>query len=462
MRSSIVGLTLCLALAAVSGAQVFSQEFVASSYDKVAPSVCMITYSSEVTNPASGQVSKRNTRAAGLIVSADGLVMAHGHMQLENSQPFNIKVVVGQGESEREYDAEALRKPEDINVCFLRIVSNEALNLPHVRFAPGGLDLGEPLLIIGLMGESLDYTTSIVERRVTAVLEKPRRTYCLDERIVFGYVGGPVVNASGNVVGVVGFDLSTNEGGDLYIRSGHPLVYQSALFQHYIDNPPGKETLDAQEDDAFLGVFTQPLTDDMAEYWNLPKEGGVVVSTVIADSPAAVAGLQAGDVITTFNEIPVRAKLDREILAFTKVIRDAGIGKAVPVKLLREGAPMDVSVTLTERPKSSRDAVEFEDTVFGLTVRELTTDVRLMLNLSNDVQGVIIRRVESGSYGQLAGLRAGMIIMNFGGHPVTTIEEFEAALAKVTEAKPTEITVFCRFGPRTGFFRIQPRWNNGN
>src|SRR5690606_10217028 len=146
---------------------------------------------------------------------------------------------------------------------------------------------------------------------------------------MFGYVGGPVINSAGNIVGVVGFDLSTNEGGDLYTRSGHPLVYQTALFKHYINNPPSKEALDAQETDAFLGVFSQPLTDDLATYWKLPQEGGVVVSTVIDGSPAAEAGLLPGDVIVMFNEVPVRAKLDREIPGFTKIVRDAGIGKAV-------------------------------------------------------------------------------------------------------------------------------------
>src|SRR5690606_4409932 len=145
------------------------------------------------------------------------------------------------------------------------------------------------------------------------------------------------------------------------------------------------------------------------------------------------AGLLPGDVIVMFNEVPVRAKLDREIPGFTKIVRDAGIGKAVPVKALRKGEPIELTVTLTERPKTSRDATEFEDDTFGLTVRELTTDVRLLLNMGNDVQGVIVRTIKSGSYAQLGGLRPGMVIMNFGGHPVSNIEEFETALNQVKE-----------------------------
>ena len=56
----------------------------------------------------------------------------------------------------------------------------------------------------------------------------------------------------------------------------------------------------------------------------------------------------------------------------------------------------------------------------------------------------------------------GVIIMNFGGHPVKSLDDFKAAVAKVQETKPAELTVFARVGTKTGFFRLQPRWNNGN
>lgn len=83
-------------------------------YARISPAVCIVSYSSEITNPNTGQSSKRNTRALGLIVTADGLVLAHGHMQVDDSEPFNIKVTVGTGDQEKEYDAKLLKKPEDV------------------------------------------------------------------------------------------------------------------------------------------------------------------------------------------------------------------------------------------------------------------------------------------------------------------------------------------------------------
>lgn len=459
MRSKLASI-VALAIVWPAAAQDFTPKQLQTFFDTVSPAVAIINYSSNVTNPNTGEISKRSTRALGLIVSPNGLVMAHGHMQLENSEPFNIRVSVGQGDAEREYDAKLLKKPEEVNVCFVQIQSDANRTFPHVQFASAPLHLGDPVALIGLMGETLDFARSIVVRRIGAILDKPRTTYCIDERLLFGFVGSPVMDLSGRVVGVVGFDLATEEGGDLYVRSGHPLVYQTDLFAQYIVNPPSDDVKTAKED-AFLGVFTQPLTDDLAEYWKLPAEGGVVIGTVMPGSPADAAGLRPGDVIISFNEVPLRVKQDREVVGFTKLVRDAGVGKPVPVKLLRDGQPVETTVTLTERPKSARDAGEFEDKVFGLTVREITTDLRVLLNLGSEVEGVIVRRVKSGSWAQLAEMVPGVIIMNFGGVPVKTIDDFKAAVEKMQKEKPEEFTVFARVGTKTGFFRLQPRWDNG-
>jgi len=462
MSGRVVSVVLAgLLTQTVALSQELSASFIESAYDRVTPAVCVVKYASEITNPNTGRTSRRNTRALGLLVSPDGLIMAHGHMQVEDSEPFNIRVAVGEGEAEEEYDARLLHKPEDVNVCFVQIETDKAVQFPYVRFSERDLGLGDPLLLVGLLGDSLDFSRSIAVRRVGSIIEKPRKTYCIDERLLFGYVGAPVINTRGEVVGVVGFDLATSEGGDLYVRSGHPLVYQSALFQPYIDKPLTEDTSKPEADGAFLGIFTQPLTDDLAEYWNLAQEGGVVVCTIIPGSPADQAGFKMGDVVIRFNDIPVKAKQDREVLAFTKLVRDAGAGNTVPATVLRGGESVDLSVTLTERPKSARDAGEFEDELFGLTVREITTDVRILLNLSEDTQGVIVRRVKSGSWASLAEIVPGVIVMNMGGHPVTNLDDYKAAIEKITAAKPNEVAVFCRVGARTGFFRIQPRWANG-
>jgi serine protease Do len=466
MRSSLFDkrsihsiITLALSVFTVAGAWALSERQVSRNFDAVEPAVCLVSYSAEVRNPSSGESSRRNTRALGLVVSPNGLVMTHGHMKRQDYEPFNIRVEIGKGDDTKSYDAKLLRKPDDVNVCFLQIETKETLNLSFAKLSERSLSLGDEIMIVGMLGESMDYSRAAMLRRIGSVLEKPRRTYCIDERVPFEAVGGPVMNAAGDVVGIVGFDLSAREGGDLYVRSGHPLIYQSKLLKDYIANP---ETERDQKDDAWLGVFTQPLTDDMAEYWGLPQEGGVIVASLVPGSPAVSAGFQRGDVITEFNGAPIRARQNQEVLGFTKLVRETGVGQDVEVDFYRDGEPMTIGLTLAGRPKSASDAGEFESETFGITVRELTQDVRILLNLSEDTRGVIVRRVKPGSWAFLGGMRPGVIIMGLGGHPVTTIEEFRAAVAKVEEEKPQEVSVFCRVGSRTRFFRLEPRWDGAS
>ena len=445
-------------LAAVPLDDGLTQDVIQQSFDRYSPAVCLIEYSLEITNPRTGDITNRDNTAVGLIVSPDGLVLAHGHMVLEDRNPYNIKVTVGEGVSEREYAAELLSKPDDVNVAFLRIASSGEETFPYIQFVQDhGLDLGAPVFSIGVLSESFDFARSIQTRRVGAALDQPRETYALDQPISFGYVGGPVFDAAGNPIGVVGFDLASSEGGELYTRSGHPLIYQASLFQKYIENPPSEES-ESSEGDAWIGVFTQPLTDDLADYWDLEPTGGVVVSTIIPGSPAADMGLQSGDVLVEFNGVPMTAKQDQEVLRFTKLVRESPLDQPLPVKVLRNGEPTELTVTLRARPKTARDAEEYEDETLGMVLRELTTDMRIALNLSPEIEGVIVRRVTSGSPANQAGINPGYLLLRLNQEPVPSLEAYREALSKFEETKPAEVIAFCRVGAGTAFFRLLPRW----
>lgn len=459
MRNSGSILVVCLMLAFSANAGEFSQAQLKSVFEKVAPAIGLVNYSSEITNPNTGESSKRDGNALALVVSPEGLVMCHGHMKLDNNKPFNIRVALGKGDGETDYDALYLGKPDDVNVVFLQLQSDKPLKLPYVKFAASSsLDLGQPVSMYGLLGESLDYSPGLQTGRIGAVLEKPRVTYCLDSTVRFGFVTGPVVDTQGRVVGVIGFDMTAAEGGDLYVRSGHPLVYQVELFRKYLTSPPNDDNVAEGDENAWLGVFTQPLTDDFSTYWKLDHKGGLIVSTVVPGSPAQRAGLKEGDVITSFDGTPVRAKQDRDVMAFTKLVREAGAGKESTMRVLRGGESLEIKVTLGERPRTSQDAAEYTDENLGLTVRELTQDIRIQLNLSEDVEGVIVRSVKSGSTAQLGRMQPGVIVMKIGDIPVRNLEEYKAAIAKMKEQKPKEVSVFARLGSETGFFRLEPVW----
>lgn len=463
MLANIAAICIALTLGAAPATDGLSETVVQSALARVSPAIGVLRYSSEITNPNTGESSNRDSVGMAVCVRADGLMLAQGHMVLEDNTPFNITVTLGEGDQEKEFDAELLPKPEDLNVVFLKLKSDTPLNLPFVKFASSStVDVGTPLFAIGMMGDSFDFAKGISPTRVISRIDTPRTYLALNFSSRGGLGGAPLFNNDGLCVGVVGFDLSRQEGGDLYVRSGIPLVYQSELLNKYVSNPPVKSEAEATPStagEAWLGVFSQPLTEDLAEYWGLKADGGLVVSTVIPGSPAATVGLHPGDVITEFNNTPIRAKLDREVLSFTKLVREAGPKSTVKIVYLRDGQPGEVMCQLAERPRSSRDATEFEDTVLGLTVREITTDVRIALNLAPDAEGVIVRRVKSGSPAQIGKMMPGVIILAIGEQKVSNVAEFRAALDQLVQLKPAEVSVFARVGSTTGFFRVAPRWD---
>ncbi len=437
----------------------FLQSTLQDAYERHVSAVCVMTFTQEITDPRTGEPKRQEGHAVALIVSPEGLLLSNGHLQLDNVHSFNFRVLVRLDKAEREYPAVMLEKPDDVNITVLRIQSETPLNLPFVRFKRGSqLALGEELAVVGVMGETMDFERSLVVDRITAVLDAPRRTYCLASALRLGYVTGPVINTRGETVGIAGFDLSRAEGGDIHARSGHPLVYQTDLFIRYIDAPPDVVEALPPSDEAWLGVFTQPLKEEYAEYWALPEAGGLIVSTVVPDSPAAEAGLRPGDIIRAFDGRPIRAIHDRDVMTFTKLVRDSAPHKVVEIEYLREGEPNAALVVLGQRPRTARDAEEFEDSTLGLVVREITRDLRILLNLGEDVNGVIVRRVISGSPAHQARMQPGVIILSLGDHPTSSLQEYERAMQDIAATQPAEVSLFARVGPVTGFFRLRPRW----
>ncbi|HOK88981.1 MAG TPA: PDZ domain-containing protein [Candidatus Hydrogenedentes bacterium] len=455
--------TLCLLLAGFAGvvrADDIPSPVIRQAYAQYAPALCLVMFSQELTDPRSGETRRREGTSLGLLVRSDGLVITHGHLQTDTSRITDARVRLESGNAPGELPAVVLGKPDDLNLLFLQIQAPEGTTFPSVSFADAPLQLGDPVLVLGRMGETVDYAPGVTLDYVASVVDTPRVAYCLGGGLKMGFLSGPVVNARGEVVGVTGLELSEEEGGGLYSRSGVPMVFQSSLLTPYIATPPrtGNGEPRPAGEEAWLGVFTQPLKPEFAAYWGLSEAGGLIVSTVVPDSPAAQVGIRPGDIIKSFDGKPQRATQDREVLNFSRLVRDTGPGKTVRIELLRDGQPLSLDVTLAARPQSAQDAEEYEEDVLGLTVRELTRDIRIALNIAEDVQGVIVRRVASGSPAQAAKMRPGVIVMSVGDHTVTSIEEYRQAIEQLRATRPAEVPLFARLGSATGFFRVRPRW----
>ena len=92
LSAYLVALAFVVPAAASDG---FETDQLKNTYSQLTPAMGILNYSSEVTNAATGESSKRDSSALALVVTPQGLIMTHGHMKVENSQPFNISVILG-------------------------------------------------------------------------------------------------------------------------------------------------------------------------------------------------------------------------------------------------------------------------------------------------------------------------------------------------------------------------------
>lgn len=172
-----------------------------------------------------------------------------------------------------------------------------------------------------------------------------------------------------------------------------------------------------------LGVVIQGMDEALAQSFGLDKPRGALVTQVEPTSPAARAGIEAGDIIVAVDGTEVKESGD-----LPRMIGERRPGEQVRVTLLRQGKRLEKTVTLAEldEPESAAStATPPNNAPFGLAVRPLTPQEQRSRGID---QGVVVTAA-SGAAAQ-AGIQPGDVILAVNQQPVTTPAELKALLAK--------------------------------
>jgi serine protease Do len=197
----------------------------------------------------------------------------------------------------------------------------------------------------------------------------------------------------------------------------------------------------------WLGVRIQDVTDDVAEAMGLEKVAGALV-TDVPEGPAAEAGMQAGDVILSFDGREVE-----DTRALVRQVGNTAVGKTVRVVVYRDGKTRTLKVTLGRRevaegaiPVAQPGAPEGpqEKIMMGLTMQPLDDELRAQLDLGADATGLVVTDVDELSEAYEKGLRAGDVITEAGQRKVTSIPDLEARIAEAREAGRKSLLLLVR------------------
>lgn len=293
----------------------------------------------------SGTEQQEVGQGSGFLVSADGMVVTNKHVVAEDDVEYTVFTNTGES-----YPAEVLARDPLQDVAFLQIESEESF--PFIELGNSdSLQIGQTVIAIGnALGEFRNTVSmgviSGLGRTITAsdgagFVETIEDVIQTDAAINRGNSGGPLLNLSGQVIG---------------INTATALQAQSIAFAvpANVANRDIRQLADlGRIVYPFLGVEYQLVTRQLQEEENLSVDYGAFIGNVVAGSAAQEAGIQQGDILLEFDgkRITQENSLGKIMQSYSE--EEGGIvyspGDQVSLKVLRDGQELTMQATLEER-----------------------------------------------------------------------------------------------------------------
>jgi serine protease Do len=366
-----------------------------------------------------GEVPEREqvqrSLGSGVIVDSGGIVLTNAHVVERASE---IEVATADG---KKHKAKLVGVDRRTDLAVLHLQGGGPYPAAQLGDSEK-LKVGDWVLAIGSpFGLQQTVTAGIISAKGRTIGQGAFEDFLqTDAAINPGNSGGPLVNMSGEVVGINSAILSRS-GGNVGIGFAIPSNMAKRIYTELAAK--GKVTR------GWLGVSIQPLTPELAKGFGLKEPKGVLISDVVQDSPAERAGIAAGDIVTEFDKKAVETPQDLQ-----KAVAMTPPGKGVPVRLWRDKAEKTVEIKIGETPD---DGVALKSTnkgkmLLGLDVRPITPELARQLNLRGQ-DGVLIFSVEDDSPAADAGLQRGDVIREVNRQRVRSLQDFERATKDVKE-----------------------------
>jgi serine protease Do len=360
---------------------------------------------------------------SGVIISTDGYILSNNHVVEEADE-----VTVGLVEGGPRMTAKVVGTDPQTDISVLKV---QGTNLPALTITDSSnLEVGDLVLALGNpfgVGQTVTMgIVSAVGRGGFGIVDYEDFIQT-DASINPGNSGGPLVDAQGRLVGINTAILS-GAGGNIGIGFSVPINMARGIMERIIES--GRVVR------GFLGVTIQPVTPELAKEFKLPTQSGALVGGVSPGSPAARAGIQAGDVVTEFNGRKVTDSRNLRLM----VAQMAPDSKAT-VRLLRDGKERNMNITLGELPTEQLAASDNDmprggssrrktEGLAGIEVAELDSQFRQQFDIPPDVRGAVVMSVDTESQAYEAGLRPGAVILEINRQKVSTPREVTDAIRK--------------------------------
>jgi serine protease Do len=377
---------------------------------------------------------KQRSLGSGFIINRDGFILTNNHV-IENADEIVVRTA-----DEKEYKAKVVGRDPKTDIAVIKI--DDAADLTAVTMGNSDdLRVGEWVMAIGNpFGLEHTVTAGIVSAKGRFIGQGSYDNFIqTDAAINPGNSGGPLINLKGEVVGI-NTAIFSRSGGNIGIGFAIPVNVAKDLLPELEEK--GRVTR------GWLGVMIQRVTPDIAESLGLPAPKGALVADVMKDGPAQAAGLKVGDVIVEFDGHTIKESTELPML-----VARTPVGKTVTLKVIRDKGAQSFSVKIGELKEEETAVAGGKEQSFGLTVQPLTPEIADSLGLGEDVKGVVVSSVESGSSADEAGMRRGDVILEVNREQVKDLPSYRKAL-KASKGK--SVLFLVRRGENTIFMALKP------
>jgi serine protease Do len=387
---------------------------------------------------ASPRENNQRSLGSGIVISRDGEILTNYHV-VRNADVIKVKLA-----DQSEHEARLIGRDGRTDLALIKIRKTSG-NLPFAKLGTSSqLDVGDWVMAIGNpFGLELTVTAGIVSAKGRVIGAGPYDNFIqTDASINPGNSGGPLINAVGEVVGV-NSAIFSQSGGNVGIGFAIPIDLARKVIEQLRKH--GRVIR------GWLGVRAQDLSPAAASSLGLARSSGdmAVVTDVTEASPAAEAGLKAGDVIVEFNGKTVPKSHD-----FPSIVADTAPGQKITLKVVRDKKEQIVVVKVGELPDEGdpNQQIEARDPELGLRVQRISPEAARRLGLSSS-KGVLVVEVQPGSPADQVGIEPADVIREINQRPVSNVKEFERAARQ--GRRGDRILLLVQRGDNAVFFAVK-------
>src|SRR5512136_2054717 len=370
---------------------------------------------------------------SGFIIDREGYIITNNHV-IEGASEIRVRL-----STEKEFEAEVVGRDAKTDLALIKIKSWN--DLPVVDLGDSDkLEIGEWVMAIGNpFGLSQTVTVGIVSAKGRVIGSGPYDDFIqTDASINPGNSGGPLINMKGEVVGI----------NTAIIASGQGIGFAIPI------NMAKEVVLQLQEKGhvtrGWLGVSIQEVTPELAKSFGLKEKKGALVAQVVSASPAEKAGIEQGDIIVEFDGKEIADSKD-----LPRIVASTPVGKAVTIRLSRNGKVLDRQVKVGEMEEKAEVAkTPSTKKSLGITVQNITPEMAKGLGLKKET-GVVVTGVEPGSPAADGGIRTGDVIREVNRNPVKDAQDF---VQKIDKARDQDnVLLFLQRGQNNLFAAVAPK-----